>query len=128
MPGRTGVTEYTGKPRSHIVQNVGSGVYHLTLVENLRDSGWESNAAVEVPGLKMTRESRAFRIYETELSGSSELLHAHEVPVVVILVSGEAVAGDKRLDQPGGWVYIPRGEKHRVAAEGAARLVEVEVR
>jgi eukaryotic-like serine/threonine-protein kinase len=128
MPGRTGVTEYTGKPRSHIVENVGSGVYHLALVENLRDSGWQSNAAVEVPGLKTTKESRAFRIYETELSSSSEPLHAHEVPVVVILVSGEAVAGDKPLDQPGSWTYVPAGEKHRVAAAAAARLVEIEVR
>jgi hypothetical protein len=128
MPGRTAVTEYTGSPRSHIVQNVGSNVYHLALVENLRDSGWKSNAAVEVPGLKMTRESRAFRIYEAELSGSSGPLHTHEVPVVVILISGEAMAGDKRLDQPGSWIYIPAGEKHRVAAEAAARLVEIEVR
>ena len=56
------------------------------------------------------------RIYETELSGSSEPLHSHEVPAVVILVSGEAMAGGKRLDQPGSWAYIPAGEKHRVAA------------
>src|SRR5579862_8621968 len=26
VPGTPGLTEYTGKPRSHIVQNVGSGV------------------------------------------------------------------------------------------------------
>ena len=128
MPGRIGVTEYTGNPRSHIVQNVGSGIYHLALVENLRNGGWKSNETVQVPGLKMARESRAFRIYETELSGSSEPLHAHQVPVVVILVSGEAAAGEKRLDQPGSWIYIPAGEKHQVAAEGAARLVEIEVR
>src|ERR1700674_3180562 len=34
VPGRIGITEYTGMPRSHMVQNVGSGVYHLVLVEN----------------------------------------------------------------------------------------------
>ncbi len=38
------------------------------------------------------------------------------------------MAGDKQLDQPGSWTYIPAGEKHMVAAEGAARLVEIEVR
>lgn len=128
MPGRIGVTEYTGKPRSHTVQNVGSGVYHLTLVENLRDSGWKNNEPLAVPGLKMTRENRSFRIYETELSGSNVIAHSHEVPTVVILVSGDAMAGDKRLDQPGRWAYIPAGDKHQIVAQGHASVIEIEVR
>src|SRR5262245_26337370 len=70
MPGRLGFTQYTGNPRSHTVQNTGTGVYHLTLVENLRDSGWKDNPAVSVEGLKMTRETRSFRAYEAEISGS----------------------------------------------------------
>jgi hypothetical protein len=45
--GRAGVTEYTGNPRSHTVQNTGSGVYHLVLVENLKDTGWTT---YEAPG------------------------------------------------------------------------------
>jgi quercetin dioxygenase-like cupin family protein len=128
VPGRTGVTEYTGMPRSHTVQNVGSGVYHLLLVENLRESGWKKNEPLIAAGLTMTRETRSFRIYETELSSSSGGLHYHEVPTVVILVSGEAMAGDKQLDQPGRWAYIPAGDKHQIAARGKARLIEIEVR
>ncbi len=128
MPGRIGVTEYTGKPRSHTVQNVGSNVYHLVLVENLRDSGWKNNELLTVAGLKMARENRSFRIYETELSGSSGVVHSHEVPAVVIVVSGQVMAGDKRLDRPGSWAYIPAGDKHQVVTKGNARVVEIEVR
>ena len=127
-PGRVAITEYTGKPRSHIVQNIGSGVYHLVLVENLRDDGWTSIAAVSVTGMKVAKESRSFRIYEMELSNSSQPLHSHEEPTVVVLVSGEALADGKRLAQPGDWAHIPAGEKHQVAAHGMARFVEVEVR
>ena len=128
VPGQAGVTEYTGKPRSHTVQNLGSGVYHLVLVENLRDGEWRNNEPLTAAGMKITKESRSFRIYETELSSSSSVEHSHEVPTVVILVSGEAMAGDKRLDQPGSWAYIPAGDKHQVAARGNARVVEIEVR
>jgi quercetin dioxygenase-like cupin family protein len=110
------------------VQNVGAGVYHLVLVENLRENGWKNNEPLTVAGLKMTRENRSFRIYETELSGSSSVLHSHEVPTVVIVVSGEAMAGNKRLDQPGRWAYIPAGEKHQIAAQANVRVIEIEVR
>jgi len=127
-PGRTGVTEYTGMPRSHTVQNVGSGLYHLVLVENLRESGWKNSQPLLAAGMTMTKESRSFRIYETELSSSSGVAHSHEVPAVVILVSGEATTGNKRLDQPGSWAYIPAGDKHQIAAQGKARLIEIEVR
>lgn len=128
MPGQVGATEYTGKPRSHTVQNVGSGVYHLVLVENLRESGWSNTEPLTAAGMKMTRENRSFRAYETELSSSSGVVHSHEVPTVVILVSGEAMAGDKRLDKPGSWAYIPAGDKHQVTAQGNARVIEIEVR
>ena len=91
MPGRIGVTESTGNPRSHTVQNVGSSVFHLVLVENLKDSGWTN---YEPPaGMKPARESRSFRIYDLLLSGSNAPAHSYAVPSVVILVSGEAMAG-----------------------------------
>ena len=128
IPGTAGLTEYTGKPRSHTVQNVGSDLFYLLLVENLRESGWQSNGALDAPGLKVLRENRSFRIYDADASGSGVMEHAHAVPVVVVLVSGEAKAGAKRLDQPGQWALIPAGEKHRVAAKGEARVIEVEVR
>jgi quercetin dioxygenase-like cupin family protein len=127
-PGQAGGTEYTGKPRSHTVQNVGSGVYHLLLVENLRESGWKSNEAIHAAGTNMLRENRSFRMYETELSGPAVVAHSHEVPTVVILVSGEAMAGERRLDQPGRWALVPAGEQHQISSQGNARVIEIEVR
>ena len=128
VPGTAGMAEYTGKARSHTVQNVGSDLFYLLLVENLRDSGWQNNPALDAPGLKVLRENRSFRIYNTDFSGSGAIEHAHEVPTVVVLVSGEAKAGDKRLDKPGQWALVPAGEKHRVAAKGDAKVIEIEVR
>jgi uncharacterized cupin superfamily protein len=125
MPGRIGVTEYTGNPRSHTVQNTGASVYHLVLVENLKDSGWTTYDAPE--GRKPVRESRSFRIYDEQLAGSSGP-HAHQVPSVIVLVSGEVTAGGKHLDQPGAWAYFPAGDKHQIVAKGDAHLVEIEVR
>ncbi|PWU00160.1 MAG: hypothetical protein C5B51_25815 [Terriglobia bacterium] len=127
-PGQAGLTEYTGKPRSHTVQNLGSGVYHLLLVENLRDTGWQNNEPLHIEGTKLVRENRSFRIYETELNGSSTMTHSHEVATVVVVVSGEAIAGERQLSQPGRWALVPAGEKHQVTAAGSARVVEIEVR
>jgi len=127
MPGRIGLTEYTGNPRAHTVQNVGSDVYHLALVENLRSSGWTSYDPLAVDGLKVVRESRSFRIYEAQLSGSSVPVHSHKVPTVVILVSGEVTAG-ALLNQPGQSTFIPAGQDHQIVAQGDAHVVEIEVR
>ena len=122
-PGAVNVTEYTGRPRSHTVQNVGSGEYHLTLVENLRNEGWTTYRPVD--GLKVIRENRAFRAYEISPESPA---HTHQVPAVAILVSGEATAGDKRLDRPGDAALIPAGTEHRVVTHGDSRVVEIEVR
>lgn len=128
VPGTAGLTEYTGKPRSHTVQNVGSGVYHLTLVENLRPGSWTTFEALTVAGMQVVRENRAFRIYDVQLSGSGVPVHSHQVPAVAIVVSGEVLAGDKRLDQPGQSAFIPAGREHQIVAQGAARVIEIEVR
>jgi hypothetical protein len=121
-PGAIGMTEYTGKARSHTVQNVGTGVYHLVLVENLRDSGWTAPAP-PIDGMKVLRENRSFRVYEGQAG-----VHSHDVPTVVVLVSGKVSVGAKSLDQPGAWAVVPAGEKHQVTAEAGARYVEIEVR
>jgi mannose-6-phosphate isomerase-like protein (cupin superfamily) len=127
VPGRIGVTEYTGNPRAHTVQNVGTGVYHLALVENLRPNGWTTYDPVTVDGLSVAKENRSFRIYDIQLSGSAIPVHSHKVPTVVILVSGEVMV-DKRLDQPGQSTYLPAGQDHRIVAQGDAHVVEIEVR
>lgn len=62
VPGAAGLTEYTGKARSHTVQNTGPEAYHLLLVENLRESGWTNPEALQTPGLRVLRENRAFRV------------------------------------------------------------------
>lgn len=74
----------------------------------------------------MLRENRSFRVYDTDLAGVRE--HAHQVPTVVVLVSGEVMAGDQRLDQSGRWALNPAGEKPRITSLGNARIVEIEVR
>ncbi|HUI82409.1 MAG TPA: hypothetical protein VLY24_31010 [Bryobacteraceae bacterium] len=127
MPGRVGVTEYTGNPRAHTVQNVGTGEYHLTLVENLRPSGWTNYEPVAVMGLNVVKESRSFRIYDAQLSDSSIPAHSHKVPTVVIVVSGAVTAG-QTLDQPGQSVFIAAGKDHEIVAYGHAHVVEIEVR
>lgn len=126
--GTANLTEYTGQPRSHTVQNLGSEIYHLLMVENLREGGWTRYGALNIEGLKVLRENRSFRIYETDLSASAVLEHSHKVPTVVVLVSGEVTAGDKRLDLAGSWTLVPAGDKHQIAARSNAHIVEIEVR
>lgn len=127
-PGTVGFTEYSGKSRSHTVQNVGSGLYHLTLVENLRPDQWTDFEAIHVPGMKVVKENRAFRAYDVQLSDAGIAAHAHQVSTVVIVVSGEVSAGERRLDRPGQSVFIPAGKEHQIAAKGDAHVVEIEVR
>lgn len=144
--GDASVAEYTGKPQSHRVENVGKAPYQLFAVENLRKSGWSTTAAVTGRATKMTAESRAFRIYDVRLgSGVTQTSHTHEVPTVVILIGGSALSdgpdaqakanapaavGLKQLTRPGEWILVPRGDRHHVVRLGSddARLVEVEVR
>ena len=128
VPGTAGLAEYTGKPRSHTVQNVGPDVYHLLLVENLRESGWQPNDALADPALAAVRENRSFRVYRANLAGPAVIAHAHVVPTVVVLISGKAMAGDQELDEPGRWALVPAGEKHQITARGEAQLLEIEVR
>ena len=125
VPGAINMTEYTGKSRSHTVQNVGSSEYHLTLVENLRSADWTTYEPLSVPGLRVLRESRAFRAYDCGLGMPA---HAHQVPTVTILVSGSAMAGDKHLDRPGQAVFIPAGQQHQITMNDDARVIEIEVR
>jgi len=127
--GQINVTEYTGKPASHTVQNTGAGVFHLVVVENLRESGWSTNPHLSAVATALAKETRAFQIYEVRLDHSSrETNHVHKKPTIVVLVSGDVTAGKQQLGQPGRWVLIPADEPHRLATRSEAKIVEIEVR
>jgi quercetin dioxygenase-like cupin family protein len=144
--GNASATEYTGKPGSHRVQNVGKRLYQLLAVENRRKSGWSSAAATSGIGTKMVQESRAFRIYDVNLAvNSTQASHTHTAPTVAVLIRGKvmsdgpdaqakawapAAVGLRQLDQPGQWIVIPAGDRHHLVRLGTtdAYVVEIEVR
>jgi hypothetical protein len=141
------VTEYTGKPSSHKLDNVGAAPYMLFAVENLHDQkAWSTSPPVTAPATTLATDGRAMRIYDVRLATpTSQTTHTHAVPTVAVLISGivmsegpdaqakalaPAPVGLKRLDSPGQWVLVPRGETHTVVRLGNvdARLLEIEVR
>jgi quercetin dioxygenase-like cupin family protein len=144
--GDATVAEYAGKAASHIVENVGKSPYQLFAVENLKTSGWSTTPAASGLATKMTRESRAFRLYDVSLSReTSQTSHTHAVPTIAVLVSGTVMSdgpdtqakanpgapiGLKQLTQPGQWILVPPGDTHHVVrlGPGNARVVEIEVR
>jgi quercetin dioxygenase-like cupin family protein len=128
-PGQINVTEYAGKPASHTVQNTGAGVFHLVVVENLREAGWSTNPPLSAVATALAKETRAFEIYEVRLDNSSrETSHVHNKPTIVVLVSGDVTAGKQQLGQPGRWVLIPADQPHRLSTKSEAKIVEIEVR
>lgn len=147
QPGDPNVTEYTGKPSSHRVENIGKIAYQLFAVENLRDAkSWSAAPPVSALATRLATDGRALRIYDVRLATpTSQTTHTHAVPTVAVLINGivmsegpdaqakalaPAPVGLKRLDSPGQWVLIPRGETHTVVRLGNvdARLMEIEIR
>jgi mannose-6-phosphate isomerase-like protein (cupin superfamily) len=122
-PGGVSVNENTDRPNTHTVQNVGQKTTHLRLIENLREGSWTTFAPVSAKGLKVTRESRAFRSYDVTPGSAA---HKHEVPTVVVLISGEAATVGDSMSRAGAAVYIPAGQEHIIT--GSGRVVEVEIR
>jgi hypothetical protein len=141
------VAEYTGKPASHKVDNTGTAPYSLFAVENLRDQkAWSAAPPVSALATKLATDGRALRIYDVRLATpTSQTTHTHAVPTVAVLIAGivmsegpdaqakalaPAPVGLKRLDAPGQWVLVPRGETHTVVRLGNvdARLMEIEIR
>jgi len=144
--GEAGVTEYVGKAGSHTIENTGKSPYQLFAVENLKTAGWSTAPAASGLATKMTRESRAFRLYDVSLSReTSQTSHTHAVPTIAILITGTAMSdgpdkqakenpgapvGLKQLTQPGQWILVPAGDTHHMVRLGPneARIVEIEVR
>jgi quercetin dioxygenase-like cupin family protein len=144
--GDASITEYAGKASSHTIENVGKSPYQLFAVENLKTGGWSTAPAASGLATKMTRESRAFRLYDVNLSReTSQTAHTHAVPTIAVLISGSAMSdgpdtqakanpgapiGLKQLTQPGQWILVPGGDTHHMVrlGPGEARIVEIEVR
>lgn len=144
--GDATVAEYAGKAQSHLIENVAKSPYQLFAVENLKTSGWSTGASASGLATKMIQESRAFRLYDINLStDTSQTSHTHAVPTVAVLISGlvmsdgpdtqakanpGAPVGLKQLTQPGQWILIPSGDTHHIVRLGVgnARVVEIEVR
>jgi len=65
--GDVNVTEYTGKPSSHTVQNAGTEVFRLLDVENMTESGWSTDLPLPAEATVLVKETRAFQIFEIKL-------------------------------------------------------------
>jgi hypothetical protein len=140
------VTDYTGKPSSHRIENVGKRSYQLFAIENKKKSGWSTAAATQGIGTKMIQESRAFRSYDVQMSlNASQSSHIHTSPTIVVLLRGKVMSdgpdaqakayapapvGLRQMDAPGQWIVVPPGDRHHLVRLGTtdARVVEVEVR
>jgi hypothetical protein len=144
--GNIQVTEYSGRPNSHRLENVGDGAFHLFAVENLKTNRWSTTPAVSAPATKLAQESRAFRVYTVSLGRErQQTSHTHAVPTIVILLNGKVMSdgsgekakqnapapvGLKQLDGTGQWVLVPAGDSHHLVRLGSddGQLVEIEVR
>jgi hypothetical protein len=109
-PGGASVTDYADRPEAHRVENVGTGLFRLIAVENLRRRGWSSGPAVTAPvtgpatapatppatppATTPSTESRAFQAYDVRLSGAVDRTHhRHSAPVLAVLVRGAVSTG-----------------------------------
>jgi hypothetical protein len=144
--GHTEITEYSGKPSAHRLENLGDAAYRLLAVENMKTDGWSTTPAVSAPGTQLTQESRAFRVYNVNLGRDRpQTSHTHAMPTLVILLNGKVMSdgpgekakanapapvGLKQLDGPGQWLLVPAGDTHHLVRLGSdeGRLVEIEVR
>ena len=144
--GDAAISNYTGTPSNHRIENVGKRPYQLLAVENRKKSGWSTAPGTTGIGTKQTQESRAFRIYDVRLPlNASQATHTHAVPTVAVLVRGKVMSdgpdaqakayapapvGLRQLDGPGQWLVIPAGDKHHLVRLGTsdAQVVEIELR
>jgi quercetin dioxygenase-like cupin family protein len=132
--GEVNMTMYTGMPGVHRLETLGTP-YHLIAVENNRAGGWLQTKPMTAAGAKVLQQNRAFIAYDVEMpAGAKEANHPHEMPVVIVLLSGAIeISGNggsepSRVTQPGQWVLIPGGHNLGVVGSNAAHVVEIEIR
>jgi hypothetical protein len=101
---------HTDTPVTHRIENTGSTPLRMFLVENLRDRGWTTSAALTAAGTTLRQETRAFSVYDVRLDAATpQTNHVHPNPSFVFVVSGvvqvQGGGGESefRLEQPGRW-------------------------
>lgn len=132
------LVEYTGKPAVHQVENIDKTPYRLIAVENYRTGTWPARPPIAAaPATTLAKETRSFAVYDVKLDAANPgTEHAHDLPTVAILVSGEITNLGVNGEEPypmrgsGRFVLIPAAQAHTmaVAGSGAAHVVEIEVR
>ena len=129
------ITTYTGSPGAHRVETIGTTPYHLLAVENNRAGGWLETKPMTAEGASIVQQTRAFVAYDVKLpAGTKVTNHPHEMPVVIVLMSGAVeISGNggsepSRLSQPGRWALIPGGHNLGVVGSSDARVIEIEIR
>lgn len=132
--GDASLSEYTGKPAAHAVQNVGTEHFRLIAVENL-GTEWSAPGEASDPALPILQDSRAFRALAIELTADARRSQRrHAVPVVIVRTHGAVTvempdAPPQELDFDKPWAVIPADVQFLLdARDGAARVVEIQVR
>lgn len=127
--------EYADQPLTHRVANTGVDLFHLIAVQNLRDRSELAPLGAGVPGT-VGVDNDWFR-GSTIALGPGEVVaeHRHDVPTLMILAWGGAVASvsstgrTNMLMEPGAWAWFEPGTHYITGPDGLAlRLVEFEVR
>jgi hypothetical protein len=135
-PGTAETTTYTGAPVTHRTENAGTAPLRLFVVENLRDGGWSSPAALAAPGTTLRQEDRSFAVYDVRLNAATpRTTHAHQNPSFVFLMTGavqvQGGGGESefRLEQTGRWfpssgpdqphtlAFVGTGDAHVICVE-----------
>lgn len=136
--GSAEITAYTGAPVSHRAENVGTTLYRMFVVENLREGGWSTPAPVAAPGTTLRQEGRSFAVSDVRLNAATPRTnHVHQNPSMVVLLSGavEVQGGggesEFRMDQTGRWFPssgVDQPHTLVLAGTGEAHVVCVEAR
>ena len=91
--GRTDLGQFTGEPVTQRLENAGTAPLRAIVVENLRDRGWTTPAALMAPGTTLQQENRSFAVYDMRLTaGTPRTVHPHQNPSFVFLMSGSVMA------------------------------------
>lgn len=127
--------EYADQPLTHRVANTGDDFFHLVGVQSLRERSQVATLAPAAAGT-VGVDNDWFRGSTIDL-GPGEIVpeHRHDVPTLMILAWGGAVASvastgrTNMLMEPGAWAWFEPGTHYITGPDSLAlRLVEFEAR